>query len=745
MLAQTQKRQGIGEGERTMKDLLEESTRLYQETGYWAGLKELKLAKQDPVKLELFQSRMLAAVVAGREAYKMVSANFFVREVGELCTALNTPDGYVLAYSTGLPCHVPLMAAQIRNMILNDYEDDPGINDGDVFTSNEPTMGAMHPNDIYDMMPIFYNGELVSWASTIIMEPEVGGVSPGSQPPNSTERFTDGFRVVCEKTAQNFKLRKEFLTRIRYETRGPDAIILDRKGTLAANFQVRQEVLRTIDEFGIEYFRQALRELIELERRNHIARIKTRLVPGRLRNVHAAEQYQTRLPVSALFQKDEIILQPLELRIEPSGKCTMDHDGAGPWGWHNANISPDQMMGLMALVITRTMAYTGAANHGTLLNYELNNPPGTVVNPSSMHISTRGSFGFGLVAGPLYIGLQSRALFARGFREETQAGGGSCPVTEWSGKSHLGVEPYATVSGQLAGSMGSGAFGVRDGLDTAYNLAIPEPDLGNIEVWELLHQAVYTGWEITPDLCGYGRYRSGLSLFFQAMVYKTDRLIMAVAPFDNMEKLVSNRGLFGGYPGPVAFWGYVRGANTKELIEQRKPLPYKLGDPLEPDAKKMLDGEFVLMSATSAITKDLLKDGDWVFHSSQTANGGIGDPITRDPKLAKADLDNGLATPEFCRKMYCIEATYDSEAKEWKIDAKRTAELREARRKERLERGVPAKEWWQKARQRVLNGELPPMIKEMYNGSLAKGTRWTQEYRDFWRMPQDFTFLEARQ
>jgi len=32
------------------------------------------------------------------------------------------------------------------------------------------------------------------------------------------------------------------------------------------------------------------------------------------------------------------------------------------------------------------------------------------------------------------------------------------------------------------------------------------------------------------------------------------------------------------------------------------------------------------------------------------------------------------------------------------------------------------------------------MLKDMYNGSLAKGKRWPGEFRSFWQLPKDFTF-----
>ena len=60
-----------------------------------------------------------------------------------------------------------------------------------------------------------------------------------------------------------------------------------------------------------------------------------------------------------------------------------------------------------------------------------------------------------------------------------------------------------------------------------------------------------------------------------------------------------------------------------------------------------------------------------------------------------------------------------------------------------MAKGVPAKEWWQKRRQDIIDGNLPPLLKEMYDDSLAKGQRWPGEYRAFWQLPEDFTFKEV--
>ena len=62
------------------------------------------------------------------------------------------------------------------------------------------------------------------------------------------------------------------------------------------------------------------------------------------------------------------------------------------------------------------------------------------------------------------------------------------------------------------------------------------------------------------------------------------------------------------------------------------------------------------------------------------------------------------------------------------------------RKKERIAKGIPVKEWWQKRRNDIIEERMPEILKRTYNGSLEKGERWPQEFREFWGLPSDFTF-----
>jgi len=732
-------KKGIGWGEKTLKNMLEEEKQLYIETGYYYGLKELPLMKEDPLKMEIFFSRLLAALVAGRESTRMISGSPFVREITELAVALYTPEGDCILQSTGIIIHIPLMGQVIKWMINQNYEEDPGINEGDIFTSNDNQIAGMHVADVYDIIPIFYGGELVGWVGTVIMEAEIGALSPGLMPTGATEKFCDGLRWSAEKTGTNDKYSKCFEIRIRHGSRLPDLLILDRKGALAADIKVREEVKRIIGEFGVDYYKKGLRELIEAERRAQLERVKTRMVPGRMRASSCYENYYSKAMVPAHHRVDQMTLVPIDVIIKADGKFFWDFDGAGSWGWHPHNTTPSALTGAACLLLSQQIAYTGMANQGTMFCVEMNTPYDTYVNPSSTNISTTNLFAVPFQAGAAIWNLHCRTFFSRGFVEEVILSN-QISVKGFQG---AGIDHHGRESGMLnveaAGTSPSGACAIRDGF-TGFASWQSETEMGNVEVWELLLPVNWMGRRLIPDLCGWGRYRSGYALASTQMIYKSPLLGFEVWRVARQDRINPNAGIFGGYPEGKGFGWVVTNANTARLIEERKPLVHGIGYPgeakLETDVEGKLEDNITL---STGWLDGIGKHGDWIQYSCSSAPG-FGDPTKREPKLVKEDLDNGLLSIERCRSIYGVEARYDDKAEEWVIDEKGTTKLREEKRKERLAKGITAKQWWQKRRKDLIEGNLPQLLKEMYNDSLAKGARWPSEFTAFWDLPADFKF-----
>jgi acetone carboxylase alpha subunit len=730
---------GIGLDGKTLKQMLDENERAYRETGHYGGLTDLELARNDPLRLEVFHSRLRSAVVSGREQARMISASPLVREVGELAVAVYTPEGDCVIQSTGIIIHIKVMGEVIKWMVRHDYQEEVGINEGDIFTSNDNMIAGLHSADFYDIIPIFWEGELIGWAATVIMENEIGGIAPGGVPSLATERFVEGIKFSAEKTGANDQWFKFSEARIKYNCRHPDQLLLDRKAALAADIKVREDIKALIGEVGIDYYRKAVRELIEAERIAQMERVRRRTVPGRLRSVGVFESYYSDMPVPPQHQADYITLVPFDFVIRPDGTYFWDFDGAGRWGWHPNNTSLSCMRdGASCLFLTQTIAYTGHANTGTLLGIDVNCPYDTFVNPSSAFVGSGGFFSGPAVLGSLGVGLQSRGFFSRGFVEEVMAGSPSFLTFALAGKDQYGRN-FGQGQSAGAGAEASGAMAIRDGF-IGYVIWLPNADMGNEEIFEIFLPIVSIGRRLLPDSCGWGKFRSGYPAVTTHMVYNSPQVVVDLFAYGTNDKIYLNTGMFGGYPGVNQFARMLVKANTAEVIEQRKPLVHGITFPEKDEMKENVTGKLLVETSTSRHFKGVARAGDLMQFAYGGNAGGFGDPIKRKPALAKEDLDSGLLTPERCRRIYGIEASYDEKSEEWVIDEPQTAELREKRRKERLTRGIPVSEWWRQRRQDIIEGKMPDLLKKAYNGSLEKGQTWPGEFRSFWSLPQDFTF-----
>src|SRR3990172_6658038 len=269
----------------SLKERLARAEGLWRKTGHYYGVRKLRLKDKDPLRYELFHSRLLSTVIAARAVAKQISSSVMTREEGELSFALYTGEGDSVVFSTGIMVHIGVMGNFIKWMIANDYEADPGIAEGDHFANNDVLISAVHVPDLYFATSIPYQGEIIGWTCGVTHVLEVGSITPGGgMTPLAVERQLEGLHIFGQKIALNDRLRRDYELKIRRNTRMPSFWLLDDRARITGNVFIREEVKKIIAEFGLEYYMAAIRELIEEGRRIHLARVQERLIPGRYRN-----------------------------------------------------------------------------------------------------------------------------------------------------------------------------------------------------------------------------------------------------------------------------------------------------------------------------------------------------------------------------------------------------------------------------------------------------------------------------
>jgi N-methylhydantoinase B/oxoprolinase/acetone carboxylase alpha subunit/acetone carboxylase gamma subunit len=707
---------GIGWDGKRLDEMLATSERLFAETGSYYGLAgELTLKDSQPIEYEKLFSRLRGGLVSARETALNISASPIVRELGELCFALYTPEGDSIALSTGIIVHVHTMSDAIKYMVRHGWEDNPKIRPGDIFANDDPVIGDVHNADVQTFVPIFWEGELAAWAGGVTHVLDIGASTPGGVPVGPTNRLDDGIDLPCMKIGEDDELAQWHLIRCQKQTRAPMYYLLDERTRLAGCHMIREAVERVILEEGIDRFKQFSREVIEEGRRSFKSRIREMTVPGRYRTVSFQDvTYADKVQLPARARRDFVMHAPFEVRIGGDGDYALDLDGASAWGWHSMNCTPSGMQGAIWVMFTQTLICNDKVNDGAYFAVETNFPEGSVANLGQAEGSTGIAWAFLQPAFTGYPRTLSRALQARGFIEEV-IGAYSVSGNVIQGG---GVDQYGNSSAIMnfeVAAQGMGAKYVLDGTDTCAAMFNPEGDAGDIEMWELICPMIYLSRRIKPNTAGSGRHRGGSSFESLHMIWNT--------PFWELQNLGTSRlftsqGIFGGYPGSVAYIHNIRDNNLSELAEAGEAYPVADG-PFSELALKAIGGDRDLKLDNFTMLEPFAA-GD-LYHSVMKGAAGLGDPLERPVEAVERDVAEGHIEAEFADAVYAVSD-------------------RDAARVRRLERARPAREWWASERERVLAGELIDPVKVGYEESMKLSPRWAAEFRGFWDLPEDFGF-----
>jgi acetone carboxylase, alpha subunit len=704
--------------DRTLSERLRDQFRRVAETGLYEP--DLSAKEKDPIAFEVLFTKLLQTVTNAREIALSISASPSTREQGEIIFGIYTPEGDSICLSTGLMIHVHTMSRAIQWMIQNKYEDAPGIAEGDYFFNNDSFIGGGHPSDQMLITPFFIDGRLEGWIGGLTHVTETGAVEPGAMGSSFTSRFAEGLILPCLKIGENDELRRDFDILVDRGTRSSISWLADNRAKFTGVRTIREAIKPLIAQVGLDYYRKVSREYIEDTLRATREKVRRSLFPGRYREVAWR---------GVTFPGQESLLHaPCEATITRDGRISLDYDGLP-----SARKQPFQgtlplFEGMLFNALIQNVFYDLRYNDGTFLAVDLHVPEGTACNPGNIQLPTT-------LWGPAYGGMQAlgqcvaRAYFAQGYREEVHASG---PLT--SGNLAGGTDQYGRQFGSQCfefASSGMYATAFMDGLDTAFSDFNAEGDMGDAEVWEQQMPQIWLAREIRKDGGGSGRFRGGNGIHSLYLI--PEGADMEMGAFGSAP-VFSTAGLMGGYPAASLRVWVGRNTNVRRLIEEGVPLPAGEGNPEAPDFVGEIAADWEFAHGQNYAARALAPFS--IFSVVSGDGGGYGDPLERDPERVVWDLDNGLTTERTAREVYGVVLAPSSDGHA--IDDEETARLREQKRKERLERAIPAAEYKGRIRERIVAGDLPKPAKALYADVLQVSEKFAAEFRSFWDLPEDF-------
>lgn len=725
----------------TLKQFRDSILKRTADTGCYNGLTKLELRESNPIGYEKLFSKLRGGLVHARETAKKIAASPIVEQEGELCFTLYNAAGDCVLTSTGIIIHVGTMGAAIKYMIENNWESNPGINPGDMFTNNDCAIGNVHPCDIATIVPIFHSERLIGWVGGVTHVIDTGAVTPGSMSTGQTQRFGDGYMITCRKTGINDEPLRDWLHESQRAVRTPKYWILDEKTRIAGCHMIRDLVEEVIAEEGLTAYEKFAYEVIEEGRRGLQTRIKAMTIPGKYRKVafvdvpYKHEDVQT---PNAFAKLDSIMHAPVEMEIRKDGSWRLDFEGASRWGWHSYNAHQVAFTSGIWVMMTQTLVPTQRINDGAYFGTEFHMPKGAWNNPDDRRTGHAYAWHFLVSAWTtMWRGL-GQAYYSRGYLEEVNAGNANTSNWLQGGGINQDGEIHAVNSFE-ASSCGTGASAIKDGLNHAAAIWNPEGDMGDIEIWEMAEPLLYLGRNVKANSGGYGKYRGGNGFETLRMVWKAQDWTMF---FMGNGYMNSDWGMMGGYPPATGYRFEAHETNLKERIAKGKSLPLG-GDvnPAHPDYENHIAKTARVKRDQQCMTTEDCYDEYDLYLNYIRGGPGFGDPIERDTASIEQDMNNGFLLYEFAQKVHGVVGSCDAQGR-WTIDTAQTAAQRQQMRRERLARAVPVKEWMRTERARIIKKQASTQVQHMFATSFGLSAKFEQQFHDFWDLPADWKLTE---
>lgn len=629
----------------------------------------------DPIKYEVFIRGLKTVLEEGREAVFRISASAVIVEGGECMTSFYDGDGKPILTAQGTYFHIAGAGDSIKHAI-KEYEENPGINDGDQFFYNDPYIAGIHLMDEIVVKPIFYDGRRVAWVGTMTHTSDVGGVLRG----NSAEIFHEGLKIRGLKICEGDKIRKDILSSISDQCRDPHYVDLDIVARIASNNVITSGYMRLIENFGFEFVEVASRRLRE---------DSEKLFRERLRSLPDGT-WRERVYVSRtrhVGKKEEVVPLKIACTMTKEGdKLSLDFTGTSSQSEDYFNCTVYGARSCILAGLATTVLWDIPLNAGMvdLIDYTL--PEGSIVNcryPASCGLAPIP----GLTIVTAIAGCIERMKYAGGVYEYVN----SCwaaiaspsnfgPGIWFGGHSqHGGVVPMGSYD-MFAG--GTGATPYRDGVNTGGNVLHSRAAISDIEFVETYFPFLFLLRKQGTDSGGYGKFQGGMTLQNIEMVYGTKDLTIDFL-FGPEGGEIRGFGLFGGYPAGNIIQDSIVWIPHEDITHMfsrgRYPISHEEMETLAMNAKR--DNEFNFERQLGGIR--IAAPEYTLISRAFGCGGGYGDPLDRDPWRVRQDLEKEAVSLEIAAKIYGVIMNPET----LEIDLGKTEARRHEMKQERLSKG----------------------------------------------------------
>ena len=317
----------------------------------------------DPVTLEVLWTRLRSIVDEAAKVIVRTSFSTLSNEANDFSCVLTDVRGYSLAQNTSsIPSFIATLPATVRHFLNSIGAGN--MKPGDIYITNDPWLGTGHLNDVCVVKPIFFNGRLVSFASTTAHVPDIGGRIRSAA---AHEVFEEGFHIPLTYLMRAGTVDETLITLLKTNVRTPEQTVGDIFAQVSALSLMENRLLDVLRDYALDDLTALADELFA--RAEGAMREAIRAVPD--------GTYRYRMPADGL---EEPFVFEVALTVRDD-EITADFTGTSPQQLRAINCVMAYTYAMTAYAIKAALLPQLPNNEGMFRPIAVTAPEGSLLNP----------------------------------------------------------------------------------------------------------------------------------------------------------------------------------------------------------------------------------------------------------------------------------------------------------------------------------------------------------------------------
>ena len=257
----------------------------------------------DAFTAEVIRSTVVAITDEMKTNLMRTAYNMIIYEAEDFTVGLFDADGNTISIGLGLPMFIRGLSDAIRAKLHHWGKEN--IEPGDILLTNDPQVMGSHLNHMIFTLPIFHDGELIAFSSSMGHWQDVGGVLGAV----TRDVFSEGLQMPFVKIFKAGKQDPELTAIIRTNCRLPEFAMGDFRAQIAAVRTGERRLTQLLTRYGAATFKESIKLIFDQSEK--LARAAVKKIPD---GIYEAESF---------MDDDGVNLGkhiPIKVRVEVRGE-----------------------------------------------------------------------------------------------------------------------------------------------------------------------------------------------------------------------------------------------------------------------------------------------------------------------------------------------------------------------------------------------------------------------------------------